>query len=322
MAPRWRWRRLIRYYLGRPKFDRIVINFATDENAADAQILAGDVDVGWTGTWTPDSMAEVRSRGLGDFVVDHENYSHIVFQFRDLAVPSALAHDARLRQALDYATDREALDQATQDDLGPIADSWIPPDDPRYAAAMPYIQQYPYDPQRAQALFADAGWIKGSDGLLHDSAGGTFPCVVRGVTGGATVGTVVANSWRAVGVDTSVEVLPSELTRDLAVRASYTCVETSSRALGRMSFQHLESNNAMLPENNYSGTDHGSYMNPQLDVALNGLFAALTVDDRAAARARSAADHHDGGAADPYLYQHQYLLREERSEWSPAEDRA
>ena len=270
------------YYLGQPKIDRIVISFVADDNGAVGRVLSGDADVAWVGTWTKSNMDQVRSRGLGDFIVDHENYSHIVFQFKDIAVPLDLAKDVRLRRALAYATDKDAINQAGTDGLGLPADSWIPPDDARYAAADSYIEHYPYDPQRAQQMFTDAGWVKGPDGLLHNGAGQPFSCLVRGAPGVGTVGvaSVIANNWHGVGVDSTVEELPTALTRDLEARATFTCVEHSARTLGRTAFQHLQSSNAMLPENHYAGSNRGAYMNPELDRGLDGFFSALTLNDR------------------------------------------
>ncbi len=268
------------YYLGRPKIDRIVINFVQDDNTATARVLAGEMDIAWGGAWDRANMDLVRSRGVGDFVLSRENYSHIVFQFKDMAEPIDLARDVRLRRALAHAADKSGVNQVVTDGLGIPSDSWIPPEDPRYKAAEPFIQKYSLDPQRAQQLFAEAGWTKGGDGLLRNSAGQTFDCVVRGVTGGVQAASVIADSWRAVGVDTQVEELPPALNRNLEARATYKCIEHSSRTLGRTALEHLHSSNAMFPENRYSGSNRGSYVNPALDRQIDAFFAAVGVDDR------------------------------------------
>lgn len=100
------------------------------------------------------------------------------------------------------------------------------------------------------------------DGLLRNTAGRTFPCVVRGVSGPSTLAPLIADGWRAVGVDTSVEQLSQALRRDLEARATMKCMEHGSRTLGRTALEHLHSSHAMLPENRYAGSSRGAYMNP------------------------------------------------------------
>jgi peptide/nickel transport system substrate-binding protein len=268
------------YYLGKPKVDRIVVDFAQDDNIATARVLAGEIDIAWGGKWDKNNIELVRGRGLGDFVLSRENYAHLTFQFKDMADPIELARDVRLRRALAYALDTEAANLVGTDALGLAADSWIPRDDPRYAAAEPFIQKYPHDPQRAQQFFAEAGWNKGSDGLLHNPAGRTLGCSIRGIVGAEPVAAVMADNWRGAGVDAQIEDFPQALWRDLEVRATMKCVEHSARTLGRSALEHLHSRNAMVPERRYAGNNRGAYMIPQLDGQIDRFFSALTLSDR------------------------------------------
>src|SRR5207248_2968794 len=82
------------------------------------------------------------------------------------------AKDARFRQAILYGINRENLVETLQSGLTTVAHYFVMPTDPAYALAERRgVMTYPYDPARSQRLFADAGWTKGTDGMLRNSAG-------------------------------------------------------------------------------------------------------------------------------------------------------
>jgi peptide/nickel transport system substrate-binding protein len=73
--------------------------------------------------------------------------------------------DRRVRQALGHAVDRKAILQGVLFGLGkPATGPYIP----ESWAYNPDVKEIPYDPQKAKALLAEAGWKEtGADGLLR-----------------------------------------------------------------------------------------------------------------------------------------------------------
>src|SRR5207237_9753830 len=74
--------------------------------------------------------------------------------------------DVRVRQAFVQAIDRQAIIKSVELGYGSIANSPITPAlaayyDPSLAS------KYPYDPQKAKALLAQAGWTPGANGVLQ-----------------------------------------------------------------------------------------------------------------------------------------------------------
>src|SRR5206468_11658143 len=78
------------------------------------------------------------------------------------------------------AIDRPTLAQVQTQGLAPVADSYYSPNSDMHARLASDIPQFPYDPARAQQLLTEAGWVRGSDGVLvSQSSGERFETEVR-----------------------------------------------------------------------------------------------------------------------------------------------
>src|SRR5690606_18081217 len=74
-----------------------------------------------------------------------------------------LFQDKAVRQALTLAVDREAAIAALYGGHGEVAHTHGAPTRWDYN---PDVPQFPYDPDRARELLAEAGWEPGPDGIL------------------------------------------------------------------------------------------------------------------------------------------------------------
>jgi peptide/nickel transport system substrate-binding protein len=70
--------------------------------------------------------------------------------------------DVRVRHAIAYAIDREAVLHYLFRDVGRLADSVLPPE---HWAYNPNIAHYPHDPAKANAILDSAGYARGKDGV-------------------------------------------------------------------------------------------------------------------------------------------------------------
>lgn len=75
----------------------------------------------------------------------------------DLNTEDSILSDQRVRQALLYGIDRQAIAQAVSEGTLQVADSWLPKKHPGYNK--PSIQ-YSYNPEKAKKLLKEAGWKK------------------------------------------------------------------------------------------------------------------------------------------------------------------
>jgi peptide/nickel transport system substrate-binding protein len=152
----------------KPYFKRIILKFIPNTAALEANLLSGDVDMvaGEAVGLTIDQALELRKQHPNDYVylfVPSLAYEHI-----ELARGNPLLQDIRVRQALVYAADRKTTTDKLFQGMQPVANSFVPPQSANYSKDVP---TYPYDPAKAKALLAEAGFSPGADGICRDEKG-------------------------------------------------------------------------------------------------------------------------------------------------------
>jgi peptide/nickel transport system substrate-binding protein len=85
------------------------------------------------------------------------NLNYITFNAQD-----SVLRDVRVRQAIAYAMNRPLIIRSLWRDRARLADSLLPP---QHWAWTGDVQQYPYDPAKANALLDAGGWKRGKDGV-------------------------------------------------------------------------------------------------------------------------------------------------------------
>ena len=98
----------------------------------------------------------------------------------------------KVRQALAYATDRDALVKTVLFGNGKVAVSFRPPDGPMYNDK---LQPKPYDPVKAKQLLAEAGYSKGFKTTIMIN-----PATIANVQ----IATVLKEQWAKVGIELNI----------------------------------------------------------------------------------------------------------------------
>ena len=142
------------YYEGRPFLDTIVFKIGETFEQSFAQFLAGDLD---EAIIPSGKTAEVHTRARYQQyqVLRRPTLGLLYIGFNTQVKPF---DDKRVRQAFNYAVDKEAIvREITQ--MGSLpANGVLPPGMPGYD---PDLQGYPYDPAKAKQLLAEAGYPEG-----------------------------------------------------------------------------------------------------------------------------------------------------------------
>ena len=168
------------FVFGRPKIDRVKVVYMPDTNVAIAALLSGEVHFSME-SLLHDDEGPVLERGWaanrGGVVLSEPIATRAVeFQGKpEFAVPTELATDVRVRQAIAHVIDREGLLEVLTNNTGILRDVFTHPKEEHYdmvARAAPI--RYRPDLRRAQQLLEEAGFTRGTDGGWRTPGGDRF----------------------------------------------------------------------------------------------------------------------------------------------------
>jgi peptide/nickel transport system substrate-binding protein len=147
------------YYAGKPVLDKLVFKVVADANTQIAQALSGELQI-----MILDNKAAVdRLKGAKGLSVQPRTL--VQYYWLALNQTDARFQDLKVRQAIEYAIDRNAIIQAIEKGYGSVANSAIVPALKAYYDSS-LENRYAYDPAKASSLLAEAGWTPGADGVL------------------------------------------------------------------------------------------------------------------------------------------------------------
>jgi peptide/nickel transport system substrate-binding protein len=131
-----------------PKLEKLVVYPMAEATTRVAALRSGQVD--WIEVPAPDSIPSIKAAG---FEVVLWPYPH-TYPYCLNCLESSPFHDVRVRQAINYALDREGLCDLINR-VGKPAVGLYPPGHPYFGNP---TQHYTYDPAKAKALLAEAGY--------------------------------------------------------------------------------------------------------------------------------------------------------------------
>jgi peptide/nickel transport system substrate-binding protein len=161
-------------YKGQPKVDTVLFRPIPEAATRAAELQIGGVHL--IQDVLPDQIDELEAAGL--IVVPDEAYQlqYIFFTTDDETAPT---HDVKVRQALNYAVDVDAIIENVLMGLGSRVAS---PIGPGYLGYNPDVEPYPYDPETAEELLKEAGFGHGFETTL-DTTTSDHTDVIQAVAG-------------------------------------------------------------------------------------------------------------------------------------------
>lgn len=188
------------YWGGEPKLAGIVFSIVPDPNTQLAQVLAGELDL--VGVSNPALLAGVENNPNLEVLEQSQN----LYYFVALNQTDERFQDVRVRQALLYAIDRPAIIASVLKGYGEVATGPIAP--LQQALYNPDVPNYPFDPERARELLAEAGYTPGPDGILEKDGEPLNIAMPTGQFGSLVPATLLVQGyWQDVGVQADVQVL-------------------------------------------------------------------------------------------------------------------
>jgi peptide/nickel transport system substrate-binding protein len=140
-------------------YDTVTMRALSDPTAAVNAIKAGEVNAARLAD--NNNVDEIEAAGW-TILPNELDFQGLLLLDRAGEMNPALA-DVRVRQALNYAFDREGLLEALQHGYGSVTTQVFKESSAAYDPALD--EAYPYDPEQAKALLAEAGY---ADGLTID----------------------------------------------------------------------------------------------------------------------------------------------------------
>lgn len=187
------------FYRGEPYLDRWVMRILPSADAALVALQTGEIDFGEISGKdvpkflnTPDFTLFTRNRDLCDILLF--NGAKPFFQ------------DNRVKQAMMYALDRQALLDTALLGYGTLADS--PFNQPVMVYQEGDLPQYEFDPEKAKELLKEAGWEDTDGDGIVDKDGEPFKIDLGAFTVAAIhqrIAPLVQANWQDIGLDVTIQ---------------------------------------------------------------------------------------------------------------------
>jgi peptide/nickel transport system substrate-binding protein len=137
----------------KPKLSTVELTSIPEDSTRSSALLAGDIDVAYR--VLPDFVGQIESGGKKIISVPTGQSANIFFQ----TTKGGPLADVRVRQAIDYAIDKQAIYTSITQEYGKFLDGQIVQTDS--VGRNPSIKARPYDVNRAKQLLAEAGYPNG-----------------------------------------------------------------------------------------------------------------------------------------------------------------
>jgi peptide/nickel transport system substrate-binding protein len=242
------------YFAGPPKIERLRMRIVPDAIVRALELRKGSADAA-INSLTPDMVLTLaKERGLAATEEPGTTMAYLAFNFDD-----PILAKREVRQALAYATYRATIIKYLLRGQARPAQSLLPPNHWAFDAD---VQQYDFDPARAETLLDAAGYPRGADGVRLRLTLKTSTDEFTRLTSAA-----IADQWKRVGVVLEL--------RPLEFATFYTDITRGSfqmytlRWVGANTdpdiFEYVFGSKRIPPV----GANRGHYRNPELDILLD-----------------------------------------------------
>ena len=186
------------YWQGAPNVDQYVVKVVANQTAIANGLKTGELTYG---SIQPKDLADMQTVDSVK-ITKYQNLGYTFISWNELAPTAPALADKRVRQALAYGLDMDQVikavvfGEATKQVAHHVPVQWAYPTSP--------LEPYKYDKAKAQQLLTDAGWVKGSDGILAKD-GKKFSMTITTNSGNQereTLAQVAAEQYKQLGIDT------------------------------------------------------------------------------------------------------------------------
>jgi peptide/nickel transport system substrate-binding protein len=261
------------YFKGRPSISRIVYRIIPSQATIFLEVKARGVDVASLTALQYKRQTEYPAfeKAYNKFRYSGSGYTYLGFNLKDKRFA-----DRRVRLAFAHAINKQELLDGVVLGLGREATG---PFRPGTWAANPAVKGIPYDPKKAAALLAEAGWTRNGSGLLEkDGKPFSFELLTnQGNDERKKIAEIVQASLRELGVAIEIRVLEwAALLKEHVKKRQFDAI-VLGWGTGADPDQYVVWHSS---QNGPDDLNHISYANPEVDGLLEAGRAACTQPDR------------------------------------------
>ncbi len=264
------------WYGDKPYFKRIVVRTIDNTSALEANLLSGSIDyiAGELGLSLDQALALEKRQGAR---FDFQYKPSLIYEHIDINVEQPILKDKRVRQALLYALDRDAISKQLFEGKQPVAHSFVNPLDWITDDTLP---KYAFDAARAGKLLDEAGYTTMRGGFRHNAAGERLSVEIMTTAGNRTretVQQVLQSQWRRIGIEARIRNEPARVAMGETLRqrkfpmmlfAWFTGPESLPRSI-------LHSDAIPTAENGWGGQNFTGFRNQEVDRILEQIETEL-----------------------------------------------
>jgi peptide/nickel transport system substrate-binding protein len=228
---------------GLPYVDEVEFRWGLDSGLIVRQLQGGDIDVAGNGIPTSQVSSVLAAPATRPLAVE---VPVLIPEWVEMNPKVTPFDDVRVRQALNYAVDRDAICKITHS--APFG-SPLPKDLPNFPHT---FEPYTFDAARARSLLAEAG------------VEGGFSAQLTFVPSDAAVAQILQQQLRVFGVELSLNQVSSNASYELAVKGDFQMMKTL--------IYLLQPTAADLFENVYATGGYANdvrYSNPEVDALVS-----------------------------------------------------
>lgn len=276
------WAPPVRDHQGPAKLDQINYVLAAEESVRTGALVTGQADI--ARQVEAPVEAHLLEQGLEVISAPTNGVNNSLnFRFKH-----PYLSDIRVRQAIIAGIDREEILRILFSPSYPLATSSLS------STALGYKEQvgaYEYDPQRAQDLLAEAGWVPGDDGILVKDGERLSLTINEAVPQPRSreVVTMIQQQLREIGIE--IHLNPGDQATQNADSLDYNNIPIRHTMVGRADYDVLKSH--LYSENrnevlNYTVEDgEDDIGDPHLEELLMAIASSPDEQDRAQATAEA-----------------------------------
>ncbi len=273
------------YFPTQPKIGTVVFKYLSDADQLLAQLESGEIDYAGTIGLGLDQTEQLDTLEQGNLAtvqyVPATVWEHIDFGIERGDEQPSFFDDARVRQAVAFATNRQEIIDQVLFGKTKAMNTYVPEEHPAFPSSG--LEEYAYNPDRAKELLEEAGWTEGANGI-RTKDGRPFSVSMYTTQGNAlreAASLIIQQNLKEVGIDLKLEFVPATEVLfksgaegilggrrfDMALYAWVSGVDPS----------HLLYVCDQIPteENGYAGQNNPGYCNPDFDTAAKRALGEL-----------------------------------------------